>query len=314
MYYIGLDVGGTNIKAGLLDETGAVLYRTKAPTPKTRKSEEIADDMCRLVQTVLTESGIAETAVESIGVGIPGVCSEERGTVIYTPNINFSAFPLRAHMQKTFSLPVHLANDANCAALGEYFCLPQRPRDMILITLGTGIGGGLILDGKLHTGFNGIAGEVGHILLCPGGEPCECGRQGCWESYASVSALIRQTRAFIASHPESSFAKSVGNDLSDLSGKTAFDFAKAGDKDAQNIVDTWIGYVAEGLIDIINIFQPELLLIGGAISGEGDALLAPLSGIVEDKMYKSYGPGTKIAAASKGNDAGLIGAAFLGRQ
>ena len=314
MYYIGLDVGGTNIKAGLVDPEGTVLYRTKAPTLANRASEEIAESMCLLVRTVLEESGVPASAVESIGIGIPGVCSEEAGTVLYTPNINLSAFPLRAYIEKRFSLPVHLGNDANCAALGEYFCLTERPRDMILITLGTGIGGGLILGGRLHAGFNGIAGEVGHILLVPDGAPCECGRKGCWESYASVSALVRQTRAFVSAHPESPLAKGVGEDLSLICGKTPFDFAKAGDKDAQSLVDTWTGYVAEGLTDIVNIFQPELLLIGGAISAEGETLLAPLSRKVEDKMYKSCVPRPKIKAAAKGNDAGLIGAAFLGRK
>lgn len=314
MYYIGIDVGGTNIKAGLVDEAGNILYRTKAPTLAARPSEEIGADIGRLAAKVAADAGVSADAIHSIGIGMPGVCSDARGVVLYTANINFTDFPLRDAVQKEIHLPVHLANDANCAALGEYYMLPERPADMVLVTLGTGVGGGLILNGKIYTGFNGIAGEVGHIMLRQGGEKCGCGRRGCWEAYASVTALIRQTRRFAEENPDSAVARACGEDFSALSGKTAFDLAKAGDTSAQRIVDTWIRYVSEGITDMINIFQPKLLLIGGAISHEGDALMGPLRRMVEEDMYKSRVPGTEIRAAALGNDAGLIGAAFLGRN
>lgn len=313
MYYIGIDVGGTNIKAGLIDEAGTVLYRAQTPTQAARPGEEIGADIGRLARKVAEESGTPLSEIRSIGIGMPGACSDETGTVLYTANINFSRFPLREAVQKEIPLPVHLGNDANCAALGEYYLLPEKIDDMVFITLGTGVGGGLVLNGRLYTGFNGIAGEVGHIMLRHGGEKCGCGRRGCWEAYASVTALIRQTRAFAEAHPDSAVAKSCGEDFSGLSGKTAFVLAKEGDVGAQQIVDTWIRYVADGITDMVNIFQPQLLLIGGAISREGDALLLPLRRMVEEEMYKSCVPQTEIRIAALGNDAGLIGAAFLGK-
>ncbi|MBE7063304.1 MAG: ROK family protein [Ruminococcaceae bacterium] len=311
MYYIGIDVGGTNIKAGLVDEEGAIVYRAQTPTLATRPGEEIGADIGRLAKKVAEESGTALSEIHSIGIGMPGACSDETGMVLYTANINISGFPLREAVQKEIPLPVHLGNDANCAALGEYYMLDEKVSDMVFITLGTGVGGGLVLNGKLYTGFNGIAGEVGHIMLRHDGEKCGCGRRGCWEAYASVTALIRQTRAFAEANPDSAVAKSCGADFSELSGKTAFALAKEGDADAQQIVDAWIRYVADGVTDMINIFQPEILMVGGAISREGDTLLVPLRERVEAEMYKSCVPQTEIRIASLGNDAGLIGAAFL---
>ncbi len=313
MYYIGIDVGGTNIKAGLVDEAGNILHRAQTPTLADRPGEEIGADIGRLAKKVAEESGIALSDIRSVGIGMPGACSDETGHVLYTANINFENFPLREVVQKEISVPVRLGNDANCAALGEYYTLPEKIDNMVFITLGTGVGGGLILNGKLYTGFNGIAGEVGHIMLRHGGEICGCGRRGCWEAYASVTALIRQTRTFAEANPQSAVARSCGADFSGLSGKTAFALAKEGDPDAAAIVKAWIGYVADGITDMINIFQPKLLLIGGAISKEGDALLVPLRAMVEKDMYKSCVPQTEIRIAALGNDAGLIGAAFLGR-
>ncbi len=313
MYYIGIDVGGTNIKAGLVDEKGNIICRAQTPTLASRPGEEIGADIGRLAKKVAEDAGVSQSEIHSIGIGMPGACSDEKGTVLYTANINFSDFPLRDAVQKEINLPVHLGNDANCAALGEYYMLPEKINDLVFITLGTGVGGGLILNGKLYTGFNGIAGEVGHIMLRHGGEKCGCGREGCWEAYASVTALIRQTRAYAEANPESAVAKAAGTDLSEISGKTAFVLAKEGDKGGQEIVNTWISYVADGVCDMINIFQPQMLLIGGAISREGETLLGPLREMVERDMYKSRVPQTEIRAAMLGNDAGLIGAAFLGK-
>lgn len=313
MYYIGIDVGGTNIKAGLVDDGGNIICRAQTPTLASRQSEEIGADIGRLAKKVAEDAGVSQSDIHSIGIGMPGACSDETGTVLYTANINFLNFNLRNAVQKEIDLPVHLGNDANCAALGEYHMLPEKTEDMIFITLGTGVGGGLIINGKLYTGFNGIAGEVGHIMIQKDGEKCGCGRHGCWEAYASVTALIRQTRAYAKAHPESAVAKACGKDFEHLSGKTPFVLAKDGDTGAQEIVSTWIEYVAEGIVDMINIFQPRLLLIGGAISREGDTILVPLRKKVEQDMYKSRVEHTQIRMASLGNDAGLIGAAFLGK-
>lgn len=313
MYYIGIDVGGTNIKAGLVSETGEILQRASAPTGAMRPSEEIGAEIGRLAASVRDMAGLCDLDIASCGIGMPGACSDKEGKVLYTANINFKDYPLRDTVQREINVPVHLGNDANCAALGEYYMLEEKTEDMVFITLGTGVGGGLIINGKLYTGFNGIAGEVGHIMLRHGGEKCGCGRRGCWEAYASVTALIRQTKEYALLHPESEVRRACGSDFEALSGKTPFELCKQGDEGAKEIVDTWISYVADGIVDMVNTFQPKLLLIGGAISREGDALLVPLREKVEREMYKSRVEKTEIRAAQLGNDAGLIGAAFLGK-
>lgn len=313
MYYIGIDVGGTNIKAGLVSEAGEILQRAQTPTGAQRPAEEIGADIGRLAACVRDMAGLCDLDIASCGIGIPGACSDKEGKVLYTANINFGEYPLTETVQREINVPVHLGNDANCAALGEYYMLEEKTENMVFITLGTGVGGGLVLNGKLYTGFNGIAGEVGHIMLRHEGEMCGCGRRGCWEAYASVTALIRQTKEYAEKHPDSAVRAACGKDFEALSGMTAFQLAKAGDAGAMEIVDTWITYVADGVVDMVNIFQPELLLIGGAISREGDALLVPLREKVERDMYKSRVKKTEIRAAQLGNDAGLIGAAFLGK-
>ena len=313
MYYIGIDVGGTNIKAGLVAEDGEIVLRKMIPTGADRDGAAVAEDIGKIAAEVWKESGKDLSEIDSIGIGIPGACDEKNGTVLYTANIDFMKFPLREVVQKYIPLPVHLANDANCAALGEYTHLSEKPSDMLLVTLGTGIGGGIIVGGKIYEGAYGIAGEVGHIRLIPEGEACGCGRRGCWEMYASVTALVRQTREFIEKNPASPLAASVEGDAARASGKTSFVLAKKGDADAQKIVDTWISYVAEGVTDLVNTFNPSLVLIGGAISREGETILAPVREQVHRDMYKSYVPFPEIRAAEMGNDAGLIGAAFLGK-
>ncbi len=309
MYYIGIDVGGTNIKAGLVTADGTIVNRAQRPSGSQRLSSEIAADMVALAKEVST--GVSD--IQSIGIGVPGACNDEKGTIIYTANMNFRDFPIRDFVQSQLAIPVHIGNDANCAALGEYFMLPDKVQDMVFITLGTGIGGGLIINGNLYTGSNGIAGEVGHLMIQKGGKPCGCGRRGCWEAYASVTALIEQTITYAKQNPDSAVAKACGADFSAASGKTSFLLAKAGDAGAQSIVDTWIGYVADGIVDMVNLFQPALILIGGAISREGDVLLNPIREIVERDMYKSDTTMPTLRIAELGNDAGLIGAAFLGR-
>lgn len=310
MYYIGIDVGGTNIKAGLIDENGSISKRAQAPTEANRPDAEIGATIARLAKEVAEG---ADGEIAACGIGIPGICDDKNGVVLAAANLNFENFPLRAVVENALSLPVYIGNDANCAALGEYARLPESVDNMIMVTLGTGIGGGLVLGGRLYTGTNGLAGEVGHILLHRGGEKCGCGRLGCWEAYASTSALIRRTKAYALANPESTVRKACGEDFSALSGRTAFDLYKEGDAGGSAIVEAWMDNVAAGLADLVHIFQPALILIGGAISGEGEALLTPIRRKVEKELYSSLLPKPEIRAAALGNDAGLIGAAFLGK-
>lgn len=311
MYYIGIDVGGTHIKAGLVSGDGKIVKRDEVPTGARRTADEIAATIISLAKSLMAG---AQEEIGSMGIGLPGAVSDKTGEVLYTPNVNFGQYPLADVVEGECGIPVHLGNDADCAALGEYSMLSEKVDNMILVTLGTGIGGGLILGGKLYTGSNGIAGEIGHSMVRLGDRACSCGRRGCWEAYGSVTALIGDTRRFAEAHPESALRKSLGENFENLSGKSAFALAKKGDADAQKIVDTWISYVAEGVTDLINILQPALVLIGGGISREGEFLLAPLRKLVEEKIYKSGVAAPVVRAAAMGNDAGLIGAAFLGKD
>lgn len=311
MYYIGIDLGGTNIKAGLVDEKGNILHKDSVKTLAHRHYSEIIADMAGLVLKILKETNTDISKVYSIGIGSPGTCDNKNGILVYANNINFENVPMREEMQKHIKLPVFIENDANCAALGEYSMLDKSIEHMIFITLGTGIGGGIIIDKKIYTGFNGAAGEVGHILLEIDGKKCTCGRNGCWEVYGSVTGLIEMTKEFMKNNPDSVFAKSCT--LDEVSGRTAFDAARTGDSDAKNIVDKWIFYVSEGLVNMINLFQPEVLLIGGAISGEGDYILNPIKKHIEKSIYTRGVNQTKVEIAKMGNDAGLIGAAYLGK-
>lgn len=316
--YIGIDLGGMSIKAGLVDDNYKIIAHDAVPTGASRHYSEILKDMAMLAIKVTKDAGYdIEKDVKSIGIGSPGTCDSKNGVLVYANNINFLNVPMREEIQKYINLPVYIGNDANVAALGEYMVLgDDSVENMIAVTLGTGVGGGIIINKKIYEGFNGAGGEIGHFqVMTDGGEHCTCGRDGCWEAYASVSALIRQTRRAIESNPESMLAKSVDGDLSKVNGKTPFDCAQSGDKVAQEVVDNYIRYVAEGIVSVINIFQPQVLVIGGAISKQGDYLLNPIKAWVKDHCYTSEGvEATDIRIATLGNDAGIIGAALLGAQ
>ena len=248
--------------------------------------------------------------IAAIGLGSPGTVDNKNGVIVYSNNIPMKNIPMRKMLEEHFpGKPINLENDANAAAYGEYIVNGNNAESFVFITLGTGVGGGVIINGKLYRGFNSAGGELGHITLISGGEPCTCGKNGCWESYASVTALIRQTKAAMAANPES-----VMNEWSEkngkVSGRTAFDCAKEGDKTAKEVVKQYAIYVADGLSSIINIFQPEKLSIGGGISKEGDYLLDPIKEFLAENDYNKYMPKTKVEIATLFNDAGIIGAAL----
>lgn len=317
MFYVGIDLGGTNIAAGILDENLKIIKKGSVPTINTRHYSEIIKDMAMLVIKLLKETGISYDEVHSIGIGSPGTCDRENGVLLYTNNIEFNEVPMRVEMQKYIPLPVYIENDANCAALGESIAGAAKDvPDSITVTLGTGIGGGIILNNKIYTGFNGMAGEIGHIILRHKGEPCTCGRRGCWEAYASATALIRQTRRAAEKHPESLINSLTGGDLSRIDAKTAFDAMRQGDRVGSRVVKQYILYLSEGISDLINIFQPSRVVIGGGISKEGETILVPLREIARKSTY--YGEGniahTEIVQAELGNDAGIVGAAMLGKS
>ena len=312
--YIGVDLGGTNIAVGLVDEEGKIIHKESTPTLAQRHYTEIIKDMAELSLKVVKDAGYKLKDVKAVGIGSPGTPNNEKGILVYTNNLNFNNVPMREEMQKYINLPVFIENDANCAALAEAIAgAGKKAKVCVAITLGTGVGGGIVIDKKIYSGFNYAASELGHIVLQLDGEPCTCGRNGCWEAYASATALIRQTRKAAEDHPESMLYTSVNGDLENISGRTAFDAAKAGDPVGAEVVKDYIRYVAEGIINTVNALQPEVLVIGGGICKEGPYLLNPLTEYIEKFVYSKNVPQTEIKIALLGNDAGIIGAAMLGK-
>ena len=317
MYYIGIDLGGTNIAVGIVTEDGTLIAKKSSPTGAGRAEGEVIADIARTVLALVDEQGMASDKIVSVGIGTPGSVDAETGVVLSACNLNFQNTDLKTKLGAYLSKPIYVENDANCAMWAEAMAgAAAGTRHSVMITLGTGIGGGIVVDGRLYHGFNNFAGEFGHTIICAGGEPCRCGKRGCFEAYASATALIRQTENAAALDKASllwAYAEKEGK----FSGRTAFDAAKAGDVTAQSVVDRYIDSLAIGVANTIEIFQPEVAVIGGGISHEGEALFEPLIQRVTEMIYGNHVPKekqTKILAARLGNDAGIIGAALLGKE
>ena len=311
MLYIGIDVGGTNLKAGLVDETGNILAVERRPLD-FRGPEQFAADVAQLAAAAAHKGGVAPEALEYVGVGLPGAVSG--GDILFTTNIPMENVPIEELFRRHLDLPLLLGNDADCAAVGEFFCgAGQGTRDFAVVTLGTGIGCGLLLGGKLHGGP--ASSEAGHLVICHGGELCNCGRRGCWERYASATALIQQTKAAMAAHPESLLHAIAAENGGVVEGRTAFQAAQAGDETALAVCGQYVEYLADGTISLINILRPEAVAIGGGVAAAPEhLLLEPLREIVARESFSSHGGiTTRVLRAELGNDAGIIGAALLGK-
>ncbi len=315
MVRIGIDLGGTNIVAGVVNDEQRIIAKAECKTNLPRPAEAIIADMARLAKEATANAGLTMDDVAYVGVGCPGTCNVGTGLVEYSCNLDFKEVPLQEALSVATGKPVYIENDANAAALGEAIAgAAKGAQSALCITLGTGVGGGIIIDGKIYDGFNYVGAELGHIVIVVDGEQCGCGRQGCWEAYASATALIRQTKAAIEKHPDSLMAK-MAAEKGKVSGRTAFDAMRAGDEVGKAVVDQYIKYLASGLTNMINIFQPEVLCIGGGISHEGDTLIKPvMEHIVRDRYSKYSKHQTRLCTAALGNDAGIIGAACLGDQ
>ena len=315
MVYIGIDLGGTNIAAGVVNDDCRILAKDSVPTKASRPAAEIAADMAALARRVTEQAGIDPVEVGWIGIGSPGSIDRPNGVVLYANNLHFEKTPLAAMIREHWDIPVYIDNDANAAALGEaYAGAAKGCNDAVMITLGTGVGGGIIIDRKIYAGFNSNGAELGHTVIVANGRPCSCGRRGCWEAYASVTSLIADTKAAMLAHPESSMWELENGSAEDVSGKTAFIAAKKGDPVAQEVVAQYCDNVAIGVTNLVNIFQPEVLCVGGAISKEGEYLLAPIRKFVERERYTRFCEQTELKIAALGNDAGIIGAAMLGKS
>lgn len=317
MYYIGVDIGGTNLKAGLVNEAGALLVTEKMKVAELADPAKMAWTLYVLVQKLCQSADIPLEKVASVGVGVPGTVEIHYGTILYTCNLPWRNVPLRKLFHQLCPLPLYIENDANCAALAEYFAGAGRgTKRFITITLGTGIGGGIVHNGKISHGSNGMAGEVGHMVIDWNGEECPCGRKGCWERYASAKALKRMTQKAMEEHPDSILARVVEENAGHVSGQSAFIAARRGCPVGQQVCDQYVAYLAAGITNLINIYQPDALAIGGGVSNEEDAqLLLPLRRLVEQESLPcAPDKRTRIVRAELGTQAGLIGAALLGKN
>ncbi len=315
MYYLGIDLGGTNIVAGVVDENGNIIVKVSCKTNSSRPESEICDDMAAVAERALQEAGLTKNDIRFIGIGAPGAVNGETGVIEFSANFNSHNWEIVKMMEERLGVEVLVENDANAAAYGEFLVgAAKDANDAVVITLGTGVGGGIIIDGMIYSGSNFAGAELGHIVIQKDGRQCGCGRKGCWEAYSSATGLINMTKEAIAENPNSYLAQSVGGDISKIDGVTAFNAMRQGCPVGQAVVDEYISYLACGLVNIINIFQPDILCIGGGISNEGEALLKPLMKIIEEERYtKHNAKQTKVCIATLGNNAGIIGAAFLGK-
>ena len=283
------------------------------PTNVERPYQDIIRDMAELVKTLLKQKGIGETQLKSIGIGSPGTIDAVHGVVLYSNNFGWENVPLTEQLRQYFSCPIAVSNDANCAALGEVKAGAARhAKNAILLTLGTGVGGGIILDGKVFEGAHAGGAELGHTSLICGGQLCTCGRKGCVEAYVSATALIRDAKRAAQQHPESILNTMCQGDLSHMNGKIPFDAAQDGDTAAEKVVNDYICYLGETITNFVNIFRPDIVLLSGGICNQGKKLTEPLETYIQDKCFggsKAFIP--KVACAVLGNKAGIIGAANL---
>ena len=318
MYYLGIDLGGTNIAVGVVDEDCKIVAKANSSTA-TENAEQIADAMAATARQALEKAGITLADVPWVGLGSPGTINKDTGIIEYANNLPFRNTPMQKMLSERLDgKPIYMENDANAAAFGEYMAGALKgAKDAMAITLGTGVGGGVIIEGKIYSGSNFAGAELGHTVIVADGWPCTCGRLGCWEDYASATGLIKRTKLkMVEKAPrDSALWTIVDGDVNKVNGRTAFDAMRQGDPVGQEIVDEYVKYLSVGLTNMINVFQPDILCIGGGVGNEGENLLGPVRELVEKEQY-GHNPDakTRICKAQLGNDAGIIGAAMLGKE
>jgi len=314
MYKLGIDLGGTNIAAGVVDENHKIISKGSVPTKANREAEEIIKDMGALCCDLVKKAGLGVGDIDFAGIATPGTANRDTGVVEYANNLPFFKFPLAATLQKYIDVKkVYIENDANAATKGEAVAgAAQGCNHAVMITLGTGLGGGVIIDKKVYSGFNFAGAELGHMVIQYNGRQCTCGRKGCWEAYSSATGLINMTKDKLAITKDTIMHSIVSENGGEVDGRTAFSAARKNDPAGLEVVAEYIDYLVCGISNIINIFQPEILCIGGGVCHEGEYLINPVEKKVNGEQYtRDNSKKTQIRVAALGNDAGIIGAAFL---
>lgn len=309
MLRIGIDLGGTKIAAGVIDENYSLLSRAEVPTRASLGAEAVIADMAECARMALAEAGYGISDCAGAGIGSPGLCNTAEGSVRNAHNLGWYGVPVCDMLSKELGIPVKVDNDANCAALGEVVAGSAKgSRSALMVTLGTGVGGGIIINGEIYSGWQSLGGEIGHMCIVMDGEQCSCGEKGCWEAYAASSALVRQAEKAAAEHPESALAACAGK----LNGKKIFAAVAEGDAVAKAVVERYCAYVGVGIVNLVNAIYPETIIVGGGISAVGETILGPIREYIGEHFFaskKELMPA--LVQAELGNDAGIIGAAAL---
>ena len=315
MYYIGVDLGGTGIKAGVVNEKGEILSKGSTPTMAERPYQAVIADIATLCKTVAADANISVEEIEAIGVGVPGICDPKTGIIPKCTNLGWFDVPFVSELQSHIAKPVIVDNDATVAGFAEYIAgVSAGTHSSVFVTLGTGVGGGIIINGRPYSGAHGVGSEIGHIILKMDGEMCTCGNEGCFERYASATAIIREARKALETHPESSMMAKCGGDLDKINAKIVIDSAKEGDETAVKVFNGYCRALAHGIVSIINMIDPEVIVLGGGVSAAGEFLLEAVRRELAPIIFFKTMPYARIELAQLGNDAGIIGAAMLGRK
>lgn len=312
-YYLGLDVGGTNLVAGVIDENYHIISKVTQPTLADRSIGEITDDMISIVKKAIQKANLKEKDFEYLGIGMPSYVNPHTNLLVHANCFGWKNVPIYDCLKNKISLPIKIENDANCATLGETLAgAAKDERNVIMITLGTGVGGGIVINNKIYCGGDGMGAEMGHVKLVYKGESCTCGQLGCTEAYCSATALIKQTKIAMIDEQDTILWKLCENNINEVNGKMVFDGVKENDKLSIAVLNQYVDYLSCALSNYITLFRPDKIIIGGGLSEAGDLLLNPL----KDKLKINTFAGTEIGVpsvvkAKLGSEAGLIGAAFI---
>lgn len=308
--FIGIDIGGTTIKGVIINNLGTVLAEGNVPTDADKGADAMMNNIVDLVNDMLSSIDIVKREISGIGIGCPGLIDSKNGMVVFSGNLNLKYYPLASSVSDRIGLPVKITNDVNAAALGEAkFGAGKKYSNSVLVTLGTGVGGGIVIDGKLFEGGSSAGTEIGHTVIVEDGEKCTCGRRGCFERYASARALTEQTRTAMLEHKDSKMWETYTEDT--VNGKTPFDYCDTDDA-AKSVVENYVKHLACGITNIVNIFRPQVVMLGGGVSEQGARLTVPVQKLLDKEIFAGvhYAP-AKVVKATLGSRAGVFGAAAL---